>query len=74
MISQQPVRQQIQKPEALALKHMFEKNHWLIRIRWIYPVFIMLFFLSYNFLARRSLISWQNALLVLLLQIGRAHV
>jgi len=69
MISQQPVRQQIQKPEALALKHMFEKNHWLIRIRWIYPVFIMLFFLSYNFLARRSLISWQNALLVLLLPV-----
>lgn len=69
MINQQPVRQQMQKPETLALKHMFEKNHWLIRIRWIYPVFIMLFFLSYNFLARRSLISWQNALLVFLLPI-----
>ena len=69
MISQQPVRQQMQKPEALALKHMFEKNHWLIRIRWIYPVFIMLFFLSYNFLTQRSLISWQNALLVFLLPV-----
>jgi diguanylate cyclase (GGDEF)-like protein len=69
MINQQPERQQMQKPEALALKHLFEKNHWLIRIRWIYPVFIMFFFLSYNFLARRSLISWQNALLVFLLPI-----
>lgn len=59
----------MQKPEALALKNMFEKNHWLIRIRWIYPVFIMLFFLTYNFLARHSLISWQNALLVFLLPI-----
>lgn len=67
MISQQPEKQPMQKPETLALKNMFEKNHWLIRIRWIYPVFIMLFFLSYNFLARRSLISWQNALLVFLL-------
>ncbi len=57
----------MQKPETLALKHLFEKNHWLIRIRWIYPVFIMLFFLSYNILAGRSLISWQNALLVFLL-------
>ena len=69
MINQQPVRQQMQKPETLALQHMFEKNHWLIRIRWIYPVFIMLFFLSYNFLARYSLISWQNALLVFLLPV-----
>jgi diguanylate cyclase (GGDEF)-like protein len=69
MINQQPAPQPMQKPEALALKHMFEKNHWLIRIRMIYPVFIMLFFLSYNFLARRSLISWQNALLVFLLPV-----
>jgi diguanylate cyclase (GGDEF)-like protein len=69
MINQRPEQQLMQKPETLALKHMFEKNHWLIRIRWIYPVFIMLFFLSYNFLARRSLISWHNALLVFLLPI-----
>ncbi|MEI6614499.1 MAG: diguanylate cyclase [Chrysiogenales bacterium] len=69
MINPQPLQQQIQKPEILALNHMFEKNHWLIRIRWIYPVFIMLFFLAYNFLTRRSLISWQNALLVFLLPI-----
>jgi diguanylate cyclase (GGDEF)-like protein len=67
MISQAPAPQAMQKPEALALKHMFEKNHWLIRIRLLYPVFIMLFFLSYNFLAGRSLIGWQNALLVFLL-------
>jgi diguanylate cyclase (GGDEF)-like protein len=69
MINQQPAPQPMQKPETMALKHMFEKNHWLIRIRMIYPVFIMLFFLSYNFLARHSLISWQNALLVFLLPV-----
>jgi diguanylate cyclase (GGDEF)-like protein len=69
MINQPPTQQQMQKPETLAMKHLFEKNHWLIRIRWIYPVFIMLFFLSYNFLARHSLISWQNALLVFLLPV-----
>jgi len=69
MINPQPLQQPMQKPEILALNHMFEKNHWLIRIRWIYPVFIMLFFLSYNFLTRRSLISWQNALLVFLLPV-----
>ncbi|MBN2399242.1 MAG: GGDEF domain-containing protein [Candidatus Aminicenantes bacterium] len=69
MINPPPEQHAMQKPEALALKNMFEKNHWLIRIRWIYPVFIMLFFLTYNFLARHSLISWQNALLVFLLPI-----
>jgi diguanylate cyclase (GGDEF)-like protein len=69
MINQQPAQQPMQKPETLAMKHLFEKNHWLIRIRLIYPVFIMLFFLSYNFLTRRSLITWQNALLVFLLPV-----
>jgi len=69
MIDQQPDQPPMQKPEILALKGMFEKNRWLIRIRWIYPVFIMLFFLSYNLLSRRSLISWQNAILVFLLPI-----
>jgi hypothetical protein len=43
MINPQPAQQPMPKPEILALKHMFEKNHWLIRIRWIYPVFIMFF-------------------------------
>jgi len=69
MITQPPLPAQMEKPEALAMKHLFEKNHWLIRIRWIYPVFIMFFFQSYNLLAGRSLISWENALLVFLLPI-----
>ena len=48
---------------------MFEKNLWLVRIRWIYPVFIMSFFLAYRFLAQRSLISQLDALLVFLLPV-----
>jgi diguanylate cyclase (GGDEF)-like protein len=60
---------EIQHPDALALRHMFGKNHWLIRIRWIYPVFIMAFFLAYLFLARRSLINPLDALLVFLLPV-----
>jgi hypothetical protein len=31
MINQPLVPQQMQKPETLALKHMFEKNYWPIR-------------------------------------------
>jgi len=59
----------IQHPDTLALRHMFGKNHWLIRIRWIYPAFIMAFFLAYLFLARRSLIDPVDALLVFLLPV-----
>ncbi|MCX6558032.1 MAG: GGDEF domain-containing protein, partial [Candidatus Aminicenantes bacterium] len=69
MIDSRLAQPPLQGPEILALKHLFEKNHWLIRIRMFYPVFIMLFFLSYNFLAGSSLISWQNALLVFLLPV-----
>jgi hypothetical protein len=60
---------EIQHPDALALRHMFGKNHWLIRIRWIYPAFIVAFFLAYLFLARRSLITPLDALLVFLLPV-----
>jgi len=60
---------ELQHPDLLALKHMFGKNHWLVRIRWIYPLFIMAFFLAYHFLARRSLISTWDALLVFLLPV-----
>jgi diguanylate cyclase (GGDEF)-like protein len=59
----------IQHPDALALRHMFEKNLWLVRIRWIYPAFIMVFFLAYRFLARHSLIRPLDALLVFLLPV-----
>jgi len=58
-----------QHPDVLALRHMSGKNHWLIRIRWIYPAFIMAFFLAYLLLARRSLISPLDALLVFLLPV-----
>jgi diguanylate cyclase (GGDEF)-like protein len=56
-------------PDILALQHMFEKNHWLVRIRWIYPVFIISFFLANHFLAKRTLIAPRDALLVFLLPI-----
>ncbi len=57
-------------PDTLALRHMIGKNLWLVRIRWIYPVFIMAFFLGYRFLARRSPINPLDALLVFLLPIA----
>jgi len=60
---------ELQHPDILALKHMFEKNHWLIRVRWIYPIFIVIFFLAYYILAHHGLISPRDALLVFLLPV-----
>ncbi len=57
-------------PDTLALRHMIGKNLWLVRIRWVYPVFIMAFFLAYRFLARRSPINPLDALLVFLLPVA----
>lgn len=56
--------------DTLALRHMIGKNLWLVRIRWVYPFFIMAFFLGYLFLARRSPINPLDALLVFLLPIA----
>jgi hypothetical protein len=64
-----PANADLSQPEVLAMRHMLDKNLWLVRIRWIYPLFIMAFFLAYRFLARSSLISLQDALLVLLLPV-----
>jgi len=58
-----------QQADALALRHMLGKSLWLVRMRWIYPLFIMAFFLAYRFLARRTLIRLQDALLVFLLPV-----
>ncbi|HUU05051.1 MAG TPA: GGDEF domain-containing protein [Patescibacteria group bacterium] len=69
MENQDDPQPELQHPDILALKHMFGKNHWLVRIRWIYPLFIVAFFLAYRFLARRSLISSRDALLVFLLPV-----
>ncbi len=57
-------------PDALALGHMVDKNLWLVRMRWVYPVFIMAFFQAYRFLARRSPIRQLDALLVFLLPLA----
>lgn len=57
-------------PDALAMSHMLDKNLWLVRMRWVYPFFIMAFFQAYRFLARRSPIRQLDALLVFLLPLA----
>lgn len=57
-------------PDALALRHRISKNRWLVRARWVYPFFIIAFFLAYRFLAHRSPIAARDALLVFLLPLA----
>ena len=41
----------IKNPQALAIELMTGKNIWLTKIRWLYTIFIFVFFLSYNYLS-----------------------
>jgi diguanylate cyclase (GGDEF)-like protein len=40
--------QDVQSPDQLAIQQAQEKNRWLVRLRWIYPFFILFFFLAYS--------------------------
>lgn len=52
-------------PKALTIELMVEKNLWLTRIRWIYTLFIFIFFLVYNALSGTTIISpWNLGLIV----------
>ncbi len=48
---------------------IYKKNLWLIKIRWIYVVFLTLYFLVNKLLINNSTISFREALLILLLSI-----
>ncbi len=41
----------IKDPKTLAIELMVEKNLWLTKIRWIYTLFIFVFFIAYNALS-----------------------
>ncbi len=55
------------KAETLAVQLVVDKNFWLTRIRWIYSLFIFLFFISYNSLARETRIAFYDLLLIIFL-------
>lgn len=57
----------IKQPETLAIQLIVDKNFWLTRIRWVYSLFIFLFFYIYNSLARESRIAVYDLLLIIFL-------
>jgi diguanylate cyclase (GGDEF)-like protein len=56
-------------PERIAIKLMLDRNRWLIRIRWIYSFFILLFFIIYSFFLNTVYITFFHFFLILILSL-----
>jgi diguanylate cyclase (GGDEF)-like protein len=55
----------IKDPQSTAIELMVGKNLWLTKIRWIYTLFILLFFVTYNFVSGDMFISYRILGLIL---------
>lgn len=55
--------------EVPAVKLMIEKNLWLTRVRWLYTLFIFLFFFAYNQLSPDRLIGYRTLVLITALSV-----
>jgi diguanylate cyclase (GGDEF)-like protein len=49
----------IKDPQRIAIELMAVKNLWLTKIRWIYTLFILLFFVTYNYLSDDMFIQYR---------------
>lgn len=56
-------------PDHIVLRYLVEKNQWLIRLRWFYPVFVLFFAGTYRFFSHAVLISLAHALPIFLLAV-----
>lgn len=55
----------IKDPQSTAIELMVGKNLWLTKIRWIYTLFIFLFFITYNYVSGDRFISYRILGLIL---------
>ena len=55
----------ITDPQTTAIQLMVGKNLWLTKIRWIYTLFILLFFVTYNSVSGNRFISYRVLGLIL---------
>jgi diguanylate cyclase (GGDEF)-like protein len=49
----------IKDPKSAAIELMVGKNLWLTKIRWIYTLFILLFFVTYNYVSGERFIHYR---------------
>lgn len=59
----------VKDPKELAIELMVEKNLWLTKIRWIYTLFIFIFFIAYNALSGTLVILPRNLGLIVALSV-----
>ena len=61
----------VQLPESggLSIRFAIDKNRWLIRLRWIYPIFIFVFFGFYIIVSDLPDFRWIDFTVALLLPI-----
>ncbi|MCK5055940.1 MAG: GGDEF domain-containing protein [Candidatus Aminicenantes bacterium] len=55
--------------KIMAIKLIIEKNSWLTKIRWLYTVFVLLFFYAYNYFSHISYINYRALILILALAV-----
>jgi len=55
----------IKDPQTTAIQLMVGKNLWLTKIRWIYTFFILLFFVTYNYVSGDMFVSYRILGLIL---------
>ncbi len=53
-------------PTTKLLSSYQERNRWLIKIRWFYPFFVLLFFLSYYLFSRTQLVPLDKIIFIIL--------
>jgi diguanylate cyclase (GGDEF)-like protein len=57
------------EPQKLATDLIIGKNRWLTRIRWFYTNFILIFFISYNYITGSVSIHYRDMALIVALSI-----
>ncbi len=57
------------EPDKIDYEILLDKNQWLIRIRWIYSFFILLFFIVYTLFLNKIYVEFQTFLLILILSV-----
>jgi diguanylate cyclase (GGDEF)-like protein len=59
----------VKDPKTLALELMVGKNLWLLKVRWIYTIFIFAFFVIYNYLSDITVIKPRELGLIVALSV-----
>lgn len=69
MIRENEQTDDLEAPKKMALELLEGKNRWLIKTRWWYTFFILIFFFAYNYFAQRETVPLYDILLIVVLSV-----